>query len=301
MFEFFTDTSLVEAGLLLATFVLCSLIGIERQVRQKSAGYRTHVLVGLGSCAFTLVSAYGFAFVMEPGAVLDPSRIAAQIVSGIGFLGAGVIFKGRDVVRGLTTAATIWVSAAVGMACGAGMVSLGAVLTVFHLITLFVIAPAVRRIPSVDRNRVMHIDYADGQGVLRQILEIATTMGFSSSILRTRRTGDEQKPMVSMEVRFFGRHPLRNLVLPLMDLHGVASVTVRGTDSSEDDDDDDDDDPEALARGSRMTGKSTPLAGSVRIRVLRASDAGTHVRRLPAEPGTPGALGAAAGRGVLHR
>ena len=229
MFEFFTDTSLVEAGLLLATFVLCSLIGIERQVRQKSAGYRTHVLVGLGSCGFTLVSAYGFAFVMEPGAVLDPSRIAAQIVSGIGFLGAGVIFKGRD-------------SAAVGMACGAGMVSLGVVLTIFHLITLFVIAPAVRKIPSVDRNRVMHIDYADGQGVLRQILEIATTMGFSSSILNTRRTGDEQKPMVSMEVRFFGRHPLRNLVLPLMDLHGVASVTVRGTDSSEDDDDDDDDD-----------------------------------------------------------
>ena len=78
-------------------------------------------------------------------------------------LGAGVIFKGRDVVRGLTTAATIWVSAAVGMACGAGMVSLAVVLTIFHLVTLFVIAPAVRKIPTVDRNRVMHIDYADGQ------------------------------------------------------------------------------------------------------------------------------------------
>ena len=141
MFEFFTDTSLVEAGLLLATFVLCSLIGIERQVRQKIAGYRTHVLVGLGSCAFTLISAYGFVYALAPGAVMDPSRIAAQIVSGIGFLGAGVIFKGRNVVRGLTTAATIWVSAAVGMACGAGMVSLAAVLTVFHLITLYVVAP----------------------------------------------------------------------------------------------------------------------------------------------------------------
>ncbi|MEO5993590.1 MAG: hypothetical protein ABIP92_08600 [Arthrobacter sp.] len=89
----------------------------------------------------------------------------------------------------------------------------------------------------MDRNRVMHIDHADGQGVLRQILEIATTLGFSSSIQRTRRSGDEQKPMVSMDVRFFGRHPLRNLVLPLMDLQGVASVSVRGADSSEDDDD----------------------------------------------------------------
>ncbi|MCU1510368.1 MAG: hypothetical protein JWM01_255 [Arthrobacter sp.] len=237
MLGLFTETSLVELLLLLATFVLTSLIGIERQVRQKSAGYRTHVLVGLGSCAFTLISAYGFAFVLDPDVAIDPSRIAAQIVSGIGFLGAGVIFKGRDVVRGLTTAATIWVSAAVGMACGAGMVSLAVVLTVFHLITLFVVAPAVRKIPSVDRNRVLHITYADGRGVLRQVLEIATTMGFSSSILRTRRTGDEQKPMVSMDVRFFGHHPLRNLVPHLMDLHGVESVIVRGTDTNSDDDD----------------------------------------------------------------
>ena len=237
MLGLFTETSLAELLALLATFVLTSLIGIERQVRQKSAGYRTHVLVGLGSCAFTLVSAYGFAYVLNPGVAGDPSRIAAQIVSGIGFLGAGVIFKGRDVVRGLTTAATIWVAAAVGMACGAGMISLAVVLTIFHLITLFVVAPAVRKIPSVDRNRVLHITYADGRGVLRKVLEVATAMGFSSSILRTRKTGDEQKPMVAMDVRFFGQHPLRNLVPQLMDLHGVESVTVKGTDTNEDDDD----------------------------------------------------------------
>ena len=128
------------------------------------------------------------------------------------------------------------------MACGAGMVSLAVMLTIFHLITLFVVTPTVRKIPTADRNRVMHVDYVDGQGVLRHILEIATTMGFSSSILRTRRTGDEKKPMVSMEVRFFGRHPLRNLIPPLMDLHGVESVIVRGIDASEDDDEGDDDD-----------------------------------------------------------
>jgi putative Mg2+ transporter-C (MgtC) family protein len=237
MLGLFSETSLVELLALFATFVLTSLIGIERQVRQKSAGYRTHVLVGLGSCAFTLISAYGFAYVLNPAVAVDPSRIAAQIVSGIGFLGAGVIFKGRDVVRGLTTAATIWVAAAVGMACGAGMISLALVLTIFHLITLFVVAPAVRKIPSVDRNRVLHITYADGRGVLRKVLEVATAMGFSSSILRTRKSGDEQKPMVSMDVRFFGQHPLRNLVPQLMDLHGVESVTVRGTDTNEDDDD----------------------------------------------------------------
>ena len=237
MLGLFSETSLVELLALFATFVLTSLIGIERQVRQKSAGYRTHVLVGLGSCAFTLISAYGFAYVLNPAVAVDPSRIAAQIVSGIGFLGAGVIFKGRDVVRGLTTAATIWVAAAVGMACGAGMISLALVLTIFHLITLFVVAPAVRKIPSVDRNRVLHITYADGRGVLRKVLEVATAMGFSSSILRTRKSGDEQKPMVSMDVRFLGQHPLRNLVPHLMDLHGVESVTVKGTQTNEDDDD----------------------------------------------------------------
>ncbi|MDQ0755395.1 MgtC/SapB family protein [Arthrobacter sp. B3I4] len=237
MLGLFTETSLVELVLLLATFVLTSLIGIERQIRQKSAGYRTHVLVGLGSCAFSLVSAYGFAYVLDPGVRMDPSRIAAQVVSGIGFLGAGVIFKGRDVVRGLTTAATIWVAAAVGMACGAGMVSLAVALTLFHLVTLFLVAPAVRKIPTADRRRVLHISYADGRGVLREVLEIATAMGFSSSILRTKRTGDEQKPMVSMDVRFFGQHPLRNLVPHLMELNGVESVILRGADTDADDDD----------------------------------------------------------------
>jgi putative Mg2+ transporter-C (MgtC) family protein len=233
----FTGTTLVEVLLLLATFALCSLIGVERQVRQKSAGYRTHVLVGLGSCTFTLISAYGFSYVQEPGSTLDPTRIAAQIVSGIGFLGAGVIFKGRNVVRGLTTAASIWVSAAVGMACGAGMLSLAVALTAFHLITLYVVSPAVRKIPTPDTNRVLHLGYADNQGVLRQVLELATSMGFSSSILSTKKSGDEDKPIVLMNIRFHGSVPLRELVPSLMEVPGVTSVTLLGADPNEDDDD----------------------------------------------------------------
>ena len=233
----YTPTTLVEIGLLLATFILCSLIGTERQVRQKVAGYRTHVLVGLGSCTFTLISAYGFVYAMAPGATMDPSRIAAQIVSGIGFLGAGVIFKGRNVVRGLTTAASIWVSAAVGMACGAGMLSLAVSLTAFHLITLYVVSPVIRKIPTPDAHRVLHLGYDDNRGVLRQVLEIATNMGFSSSILSINKAGDEQKPIVLMDIRFHGHLPLRELVPYLLDVPGVKSVTVRGADANEDDDD----------------------------------------------------------------
>src|SRR5690606_11970039 len=134
-----SENSMLELSLLGLAFVLCALIGIERQFRQKAAGFRTHVLVGTGAAGFTLVSAFGFEGVSSSGLTLDPSRVAVQIVSGVGFLGAGVIFTRRDSVQGLTTAATIWLAAAVGMAAGAGMVSLAILLTASHLLALVVI------------------------------------------------------------------------------------------------------------------------------------------------------------------
>jgi putative Mg2+ transporter-C (MgtC) family protein len=102
---------------------LGAAIGFEREIRDREAGIRTHLLVSLGSALFTIVSAYGFnEFLVSGDAVVraDPSRIAAQIVTGIGFLGAGAIIRDGLSVRGLTTAATLWTVAAIGMACGAG-------------------------------------------------------------------------------------------------------------------------------------------------------------------------------------
>jgi putative Mg2+ transporter-C (MgtC) family protein len=98
--------------------VLGGVIGLERELDEKAAGLRTHILVSVGSALFTLVGAYGFQDF--PRGTVDPSRIAAQIVTGIGFLGAGVIFRQGFTVRGLTTAASLWLVAAVGMAAGAG-------------------------------------------------------------------------------------------------------------------------------------------------------------------------------------
>jgi putative Mg2+ transporter-C (MgtC) family protein len=110
-----------QAGELGLALLLSALIGIEREVRQKNAGLRTHTLVGVGAALFMLISKYGFTDVLEPGrVVLDPSRVAAQIVTGVGFLGAGLIFVRRDSVRGLTTAAAIWITAAVGPHRGPG-------------------------------------------------------------------------------------------------------------------------------------------------------------------------------------
>jgi putative Mg2+ transporter-C (MgtC) family protein len=119
---------------------LGAAIGFEREIRDREAGIRTHLLVSLGSALFTIVSAYGFhAFLASGDNVVraDPSRIAAQIVTGIGFLGAGAIIREGLSVRGLTTAATLWVVAAIGMACGAGYYWPAAATTVLTLLALW--------------------------------------------------------------------------------------------------------------------------------------------------------------------
>jgi putative Mg2+ transporter-C (MgtC) family protein len=124
---------------LLVAAVLGGAIGLERELRDQEAGFRTHLLVALGSCVFTLVSAYAWtdwAFSTPRGLVFDPTRIAAQIVTGIGFLGAGAIIVRGISVRGLTTAATLWVVAAIGMAAGTAYYSVAIGATVLVLVSL---------------------------------------------------------------------------------------------------------------------------------------------------------------------
>jgi putative Mg2+ transporter-C (MgtC) family protein len=125
---------------LTAAAALGAAIGFERELRDREAGMRTHLLVALGSCLFTLVSAYGFhEFLARGGNVVraDPSRIAAQIVTGIGFLGAGAIIREGLSVRGLTTAASLWISAAIGMAAGAGYYEAAVAATALTLFALW--------------------------------------------------------------------------------------------------------------------------------------------------------------------
>ena len=117
--------------------LLGGMIGLEREYRAKEAGFRTHFLVALGSALFMIVSAYGFDGAMySPEHRWDVSRVAAQVVSGIGFIGAGTIIFQKNVVRGLTTAASIWVTAAIGLACGAAMYVLAAFVTLLVLLGL---------------------------------------------------------------------------------------------------------------------------------------------------------------------
>ena len=175
-----TWLQLAELGL---AFVLSALIGLERELRQKSAGVRTYTIVGLSSALVLLISKYGFTDVIQQDRiVLDPSRIAAQIVSGIGFIGGGVIFVRKDLVRGLTTAATIWLTAAAGMACGAGLPILAVAVTAGHFIIIAIFPAIERRLPRSRWAGVpLRVSYWDGRGILREVLAVCSQQDFSVS------------------------------------------------------------------------------------------------------------------------
>jgi putative Mg2+ transporter-C (MgtC) family protein len=138
--------------------VLGSLIGLERQRLDKAAGLRTHMLVSVGSALVMIVSATGFEEVLQPGrVVLDPSRVAAQVVSGIGFLGVGLILRRNLSVHGLTTAASVWAVASIGLAAGGGLYLAATLATVLMLIILAVIKPVEDRLFGHSRHRTIQL------------------------------------------------------------------------------------------------------------------------------------------------
>lgn len=228
-----TVSELLGAG---ATVVLCTLIGLERQLRSKPAGVRTHVLVGLGSCLFTLVSIHGVPIHPDIAVQWDASRIAAQIVSGIGFIGAGLIFINRDAVRGLTTAATVWLAAAIGMACGASMVLAGVLFTALHFLLIGVISPLLQRLPNAEARRTLRIRYTDKRGALRAIMLTASEMKYDATIVSTRQLREGDWQGVEVLMRFRGRVPLRDLIAQLAELDDITAVQLEGRAGNEDDD-----------------------------------------------------------------
>ena len=245
------QSSLQLAELALA-FILSASIGLEREIRQKSAGLRTYTLVGFSSALVMLVSKYGFTNVLESGrVVLDPSRIAAQIVSGIGFIGGGLIFVRKDIVRGLTTAATVWLTAAVGMACGAGLPILAIAVTFGHFVVVFVFPSIERRLPkSRWAPSSLQISYQDGRGVLREVLACCTGSEFAVSRVQVERDPSHEvgsasgqdiltpeeavggnwapqpKGIVTLRVEVRGAKSVARLAERLSEINGVTSVQI---------------------------------------------------------------------------
>jgi putative Mg2+ transporter-C (MgtC) family protein len=224
-----------QMGELGLAFALSSLIGLEREWRQKSAGLRTYTLVGVGAALFLIVSKYGFSDVLGSRVVLDPSRVAAQIVTGIGFIGGGLIFVRGDAVRGLTTAAIVWVTAAIGMACGAGLAILAIVVTAAHFVVVFVYPSLVARLP---RSRYAGFDlrviYADGQGTLRDILAESSKLGFTIGRVQTRHLGQDMRGVtaVAVTLELYGQPTVESLATALTEYEGVLEVSSSDLDGS---------------------------------------------------------------------
>jgi putative Mg2+ transporter-C (MgtC) family protein len=227
---------LLQIGEFALALLLSAIIGLEREFRQKQAGLRTQTLVGAGAALFMLISKYGFNDVLEPGRiVVDPSRVAAQIVTGVGFLGAGLIFVRQDAVRGLTTAAAVWVTAAIGAAAGAGLPVLACVATAAYLLVALAFPLLTRRLPTSGTaiSRLL-VRYPDGRGVLREILSMTTARGFAVDQLSAEAlahpagglTGEPGGALVEVQLHVHGRGSVNELAAALAELPDVHAVVA---------------------------------------------------------------------------
>jgi putative Mg2+ transporter-C (MgtC) family protein len=217
------DESLLRLAL---AAVLGGLIGVERELREREAGLRTHLLVALGSALFTIVGAYGFHDFLESGESVvraDPTRIAAQIVTGIGFLGAGAIIRQGFSVRGLTTAATLWVVAAVGLAAGAGYYSAAVITTALVLIALYplrIMAYQILRRYRVEDGRLL-VELPAGTppgGVIDEI----ERAGARINSVEVSQEGDRRR--LELDVVLPRDLPAPRLVARIADVENVAEV-----------------------------------------------------------------------------
>ena len=217
--------SWVQFGELALALVLSSLIGLEREFRAKSAGLRTHTLVGVAAALIMLVSKYGFGdTIVRYAVVLDPSRVAAQIVSGIGFIGGGLIFVQRDVVRGLTTAAIIWLTAAVGMACGAGLPLLALFVTAAHFLVVFGYSRVANRILAEQAE--IHVKFTPGKGTVEKVMQMCTGRGYVIQQLAVERSEGREGEARGIQFHVTGRRGVEALVVAIADIKGVITAGV---------------------------------------------------------------------------
>ncbi len=213
---------------LLLAFTLSSLVGLERQLRGKAAGLRTQALVGTTSALLMLVSKYGFNDVLLAGhVVLDPSRVAAQIVTGVGFLGAGLILTRQGNVKGLTTAAAVWETAAIGMAAGAGLWLLALVVTFLHFVTVYAFTALTRRLPGAAVTSVrIELTYVEQHDLLRTLLGRVTELDWKLTGLSPHETPDGDAAVTSVYLDLSGNGNPADIVHTLAIADGVRRAGV---------------------------------------------------------------------------
>ena len=222
------DLSVLELTLRLGVAALAAVcIGLERELRGHPAGVRTHALVSVGAALFTIAGAYGFSDVPH-GPNVDPARIAAQVASGIGFLGAGAILRQGMGVTGLTTAATLWIAAAVGVAAGAGAyaaVIVGTAVMLALLVVLRFAKPVIARLAGAVT--VIELDYERGHGTLGPVLNSIDGLG---SRLDHFEIDDSDDGLRHVSLHFTTRdlEPVYKAADSLRDRPEVRAVRVTG-------------------------------------------------------------------------
>lgn len=213
---------------LVTATVLAGVVGLDRERHRSAAGLRTHALVGMSSCLLMIVSAFGFADILgTPGVGLDPSRIAAQIVTGIGFLGAGTIIAHGDSVRGLTTAASIWAVAALGIAVGGGMYRAAIFGTALALILLLVMRPIERRLDTRWRKQTISALYDPILVSPEVVLGALRRANLSVVGLSVESQGDNGKDQIELTLGQSGDAVLANALQIVAQLDGVQSAKTQ--------------------------------------------------------------------------
>lgn len=205
--------------------LLGGLIGLERQLRAKEAGLRTHILVGIGSAMFMIVSKYGFEDILvENHVALDPSRIAAQVVSGMGFLGAGTIIIQKQIVKGLTTAAGMWVTAAIGLVIGSGLYEIGIYGAFLTLIVLEVFRQLSNRLLSQHVGLLVKLRPESVSAVLTALQAMRVRFAFRS----LKENASEEKNWELFLVLTLRPGKSAGDICPeLLKIDGVRSVVLR--------------------------------------------------------------------------
>ena len=215
---------------LLLAGTLAGILGGERELTDQPAGFRTHILVGLGAALFTIISAYGFQTVVANGAQqgvqADPTRIASQIVVGIGFLGGGAIIKYGASIRGLTTAASLWVTAAVGTAVGIGELVLGTATAGITLVALVGLRPLRRFLRRYRRDRDEYVIDASREIDLPGLLTRIRDMGAAIETVRIAEEGSERS--IRLQVRPSPRMTPADIAAAISQLEHIRHVDWAG-------------------------------------------------------------------------
>lgn len=221
-----------------AALVLGFALGLERELTNKYAGLRTHILVCLGACVFTLLSIYGFptfangdnVIIEQATGVRDTARIAAQIVTGIGFIGAGTVLRNGPMVFGLTTAATLWLAASIGMACGAGMFDVAVISTVFSIAVLTLIRIFERQILPVSVKQVKRFKisiYCNGEDVKNVYSYLTSVVDEMKDFTAKKLIENPQKSKISVSFELANKKVIDDIYKELSNMTDTDSISLQ--------------------------------------------------------------------------